>query len=92
MIVTRRPMTKLKTKEYSVTKWHTQAGNITTNTKVKIDFTLPRFSVKKIVTWNCNANDSAKGRYNMILVRDILVALVSNKNSLNTQSKYIMEL
>ena len=48
-------------------QWNTQAGNITTNMKVKIDFTLPEISVAKILTWNCHMNDSAKGRYGMIL-------------------------
>ena len=79
MIVMRRLMTKLKTKDDSVIQWHTQSGNITTNTKVKIYFTLPGFTTKKIVTWNKNVNDYAKGRYDMILVRDILTALVPNK-------------
>ena len=31
-------------------QWHTQAGKITTNLKVKIDFTLPEISATKIVT------------------------------------------
>ena len=31
---------------------HTQAGNITTNLKVKIDFTLTELSATKTVTWN----------------------------------------
>ena len=37
-------------KEDSVMQWHTQAGSITTNLKVKIDFTLPGLSAEKIVT------------------------------------------
>ena len=48
----RRLLTKLKTKEYVVVQWHTQAGNITTNMKVKIYFNLYEFSATKIVTWN----------------------------------------
>ena len=58
-----------------MTQWHTQAGSITTNIKVKIDFALPKISTTKIVTWNQHVNVSAKGRYDMILVRDILLAL-----------------
>ena len=48
-----------------------QAGNITTNLKVKIYFNLPENSAPKIVMWDCHVDDSAKGRYDMILGRDI---------------------
>ena len=40
--------------------------------KVKIDFTLPALSATDVVTWTCHVEDSAKGRYDMILGRDIL--------------------
>ena len=53
-------------------QWHTQAVSITKNLKVKIDLTLPKISATKIVTWNCHVDDSAKGRYDMILGRYIL--------------------
>ena len=49
-----------------------QAGKITTNSKVRIDFTSPGISVTEIVMWNCHIDESAKGRYDMILSRDIL--------------------
>ena len=39
-----------------------QAGNITTNLKVEIYFTLPEFRAMKIVMWDCYVDDSAKGR------------------------------
>ena len=48
-------------------QWHMQAGIITTNKKVKIDFTLPEIIATNIMTWNCHVNDSAKGRYDIIL-------------------------
>ena len=54
---------------------HTQTVKITINIKVKIDFTLPELSATKIVTWNCHVDDSAKGRYDMILRRDLLKEL-----------------
>ena len=38
------------TPKQSMMQWHTQAGKITTNLKVKIDFTLPEISATKIVT------------------------------------------
>ena len=59
-------------------QWHTQAVSITKNLKVKIDLTLPKISATKIVTWNCHVDDSAKGRYDMILGRYILKALGFN--------------
>ena len=58
--------------------WNTQAGNIATNIKVKIDFTLPTLSKTNAVSWNFHVDDSAKGRYNMILGRDISTELVLN--------------
>ena len=54
-------------------QWNTQVGNITTNLKVKIDFTLPALSATNVVTWNCHVDDSSKGRYDMILGRDLLI-------------------
>ena len=50
-------------------QWHTQAGSITKNMKVKIYFTLPKLSSTKIVTWNCHVDESAKVRYDTILGR-----------------------
>ena len=49
--------------------WHAQDGNITTNIKVKADFTLPALIATNVVTWDCHVNDSAKYRYDMILGR-----------------------
>ena len=53
-------------------KWHTQAGNITTNLKVKIDLTLPEFSATEMMKWNYHVDESAKDRYDIILVREEL--------------------
>ena len=61
-----------------VIQWHTQGGSITTNLKVKIDFNLPELSTTIIVRWKFYVDDSTKGRYNMILGRYILNALVLN--------------
>ena len=69
---------KLKIIEETVMQWHTQAGNITTNLKVKIDFNLPEFSLKKIVTCDFHVNDFFKSRYDMTLGRYILTALGLN--------------
>ena len=59
-------------------QWNTQAGNITTNLRVKIDITLPALSVNNFVTWNCHVDESAKGKYNMILGRYLLTELLLN--------------
>ena len=50
-------------------------GKITTNLKVKIDFTLPALSTTEIVMWKFHVDESAKSRYDMILGRDILTVL-----------------
>ena len=52
-------------------QWHTQAGNITTNINIEVDFTLPELSVTNVVVWKCHVDDSTKGSYDMILGRDI---------------------
>ena len=55
-----------------------QAGKITTNIRVKIYITLPELSAEKIMAWYCHVNDSYKGRYYMVLGKDILTALGLN--------------
>ena len=50
-------------------QWHKQAVNVTTNTWVEVDFILREISTTNIVTWKCQVNDSAKGRYDVILRR-----------------------
>ena len=57
-------------------QWHTQAGNITTNLKVKTFFNLPELSATKIVVCNFHVDDSAKNIYDMILGRSILIELI----------------
>ena len=64
-------------------RWQTQAGNITTNIKVNVDFNLPALSAKNVVTWKCQVDGSAKGRYDQILGRDILTELVLNLKCYN---------
>ena len=36
--------------KYAVMHWHIQAGNTTTNLKVKVDLTLPTLSATNVVT------------------------------------------
>ena len=67
IVMVRLVFFKLYPEKYTVMQWNMQAGNITTNIKVKVYFTLPSLSVKNSVTWKCHMDNSAKGRYHMIL-------------------------
>ena len=64
---------KLHPEKYSVMQWHTQAGNFTTNIKVEVDFTLPARIPKNVMTWKFHVDESAKGRYDIILEQDLLI-------------------
>ena len=68
-IVMRRLFEKICSEKDSVMRWQTQAGNITTNLKVKVDFTLPALSATNVVTRKYYVDESNKGRYDMILGR-----------------------
>ena len=70
-IIMGRLIKNLTTKREYVMQWHMQAGKITKNSKVKVDFTLPELIAIKIVTWNYHVDDSAKVMYDMILGRYI---------------------
>ena len=59
-------------------QWHTQARNITTNIKVKVDFILPALSTKNVLMWKCHVDESAKGSYDMILGQYLLLELGLN--------------
>ena len=58
---------KIYPETYAVMQWHMQAGNITTILKVQVYFTLLALSATNGVTWKCHVDDSAKGRYDMII-------------------------
>ena len=68
----------LSPEEYSPMQWHMQAGNITTNIKVQVDFTLPALSATNVVTWDFHVDDFAKGRYDMILGQYLITELKLN--------------
>ena len=59
-------------------QWQTQAGNITTNIKVNVDFSFPALSATNVMMCKCHVDDSTKGRYDMILGRYLLTQLVLN--------------
>ena len=59
-------------------QWHTQYGNINTNLKGEIYFTLPELNVTNSVTYKFHVDDSSKGRYDTILGIYLLTELGSN--------------
>ena len=61
-VVMVRLITKVNPKDYDVIKFHRQASIITNDMKFEIYLTLPELSATKIVTWNFNMDESAKGR------------------------------
>ena len=50
MIVMREIFERLYTEQYFVMQWNTQSGSITTNIKVKANFTLPALSATNFMT------------------------------------------
>ena len=72
MIVMGNLVEKLCLKKYAVMQYHTQAGNITTDLEVKVDFTLLPNSATDVMTWKCHVDESAKGKYDMILGQYLL--------------------
>ena len=46
---------------------HKKSGNITTTLKVDVDLTLSTLSTMNVMMWKCYVDDSAKGRYDIIL-------------------------
>ena len=46
--------------KYAMMQWHIKVGNITTNLKVKVDFTLPVLSTTDVVTWKCHMYESVE--------------------------------
>ena len=55
-----------------------QAGNITTNMKVRLNSTFPYFSATKIMTSNFHVNESEKGKYDIIIGLYLLTSLGLN--------------
>ena len=78
---------KIRPEKDAVMQWKTQYGNITTNVKVNIYITLPALPATNVVAWKCHVDDSTKGRYEMILSRDLLTKLVLNLKF----SEHVME-
>ena len=69
-------MSKIKPNKDISTQWQTQPEIFMIDKKVKVDFYLPQFSAIKSVTWECHVDETTKGRYYIILSRDLLMDLV----------------
>ena len=59
-------------------QWYTQAGNITSDLKVNVDFTLPALNATNAMTWKFHVDDSNNCRCDMILGQYLLTELGLN--------------
>ena len=66
-------MEKLRTKSVSGkgTTWSTPTGELTTQRRVKAQFTLPELQDKRLIEWDLHVADNM-GAHDMILGRDVL--------------------
>ena len=55
-------------------------GKFTTNIKIEVELILIELSAAKIMMWNCHVNESAKNRYDTVLVKYLLTVLGLNLN------------
>ena len=74
ILINKKFINNSKSTKDKKTRWTTKAGNFNTNRKCEVDFTLPAFNAKKIVSWNCyvDESDNSNNNYDMIIGRDIL--------------------
>ena len=72
MIVMRILVGNLHPEKYAVIQQHTQAGNINTNLRVKVEFALSALSSMDFLTCKFHVDESAKGGFDMILGQDLL--------------------
>ena len=72
-LVTRKHVAKLREKptQSSKTVWSTPAGELSTTSRVKAQFTIPELQDKKLIEWNLHVAEDM-GAYDMIIGRDIL--------------------
>ena len=75
-LVTQKYTKKLRVRESNTkpTVWTTPAGEMSTRSKVKAQFTLPELQEKKLIKWNLHVVPDM-GAYDMIIGRDLMVFL-----------------
>ena len=62
---------RIKQSQSTGTVWSTPSGDMTTNQKVKAQFTIPELHDDRLIEWNMHVTKSI-GAYDMIIGRDIL--------------------
>jgi transposase InsO family protein len=62
---------RMKTYQQETTVWTTPGGEMTTNRKVKSQFTIPELHDDRLIEWNMHVTDDL-GAYDIIIGRDIL--------------------
>ena len=75
-LISQKYMKKLRIKKSgkSSTTWSTPGGDMTTNQKVKAQFTIPELQDKKLIEWNLHVTKDMNN-YDMIIGRDLLFFL-----------------
>ena len=63
---------RMKKDPEGATTWSTPAGPMTTNKKVRCQFTLPELHDEKLIEWDCHVLPSLGANCDMILGRDFL--------------------
>ena len=70
-ILSKKFVKNLRTKQDSVQTWETPAGTFETHSKCKVDFTMPEFHPKRLITYKVHVTPQPMG-YDMILGTDLL--------------------
>ena len=76
-IINKQAVKKLRKKKSKTVNWTTKAGNLQTNEKCKIVFSLPEFHPGREIEWDAyvDPTSSLNSRYDMIIGRDLLMEL-----------------
>ena len=75
-----------------MTQCQTQAGNLTTDHKIKVNLCQPKFSAMKHWTWEFHVDDSSESSYGIIIGINLLTALVLIYKSAKTSTIEVIKL
>jgi len=70
-VVDKKFTKKLRVKKGEAVQWNTPGGVMTTNQRVKVQFTIPELQDDKLIEWNVHVKEDLNS-FDMILGRDIL--------------------